>query len=253
MKISIITATYNSAATVRDTLACIASQEYPNIEHLVVDGLSKDNTLDIVKEFPHVAYVISEKDKGIYDAMNKGVKLATGDIIGILNSDDFYTGPTTLSKVAEAFEDPAVEAVYGDLQYVNATNVHLVTRTWKSGTFRKRSLYYGWMPPHPTFFVRRHIYEKCGLFNTTLRSAADYELMLRVLVKFDARVQYIPEVLVKMRTGGMSNASLKNRFRANKEDAMAWKLNNLKPYFFTMWLKPLRKVLQFNPINIWQK
>jgi glycosyltransferase involved in cell wall biosynthesis len=253
MKISIITATYNSAATVRDTLTCIADQQYPHIEHLIVDGLSKDNTLDIVKEFPHVAKVISEKDKGIYDAMNKGVKLATGDIIGILNSDDFYTGPTILAKVAAAFEDPAVEAVYGDLQYVKQDNVQLITRTWRSGTFRKRSFYYGWMPPHPTFFVRRHIYEKCGLFNTTLRSAADYELMLRVLLKFDAPVQYIPEVLVKMRAGGMSNASLKNRFRANKEDAMAWKLNDLKPYFFTMWLKPLRKVLQFNPINIWQK
>jgi glycosyltransferase involved in cell wall biosynthesis len=253
MKISIITATYNSAATVRDTLACIAAQQYPHIEHLIVDGLSKDNTLDIVNEFPHVAKVISEKDKGIYDAMNKGVKLATGDLIGILNSDDFYTGPTILSKVAAAFEDPAVEVVYGDLQYVKQDNVQLVTRTWRSGTFRKRSLYYGWMPPHPTFFVRRHIYDKCGLFNTTLRSAADYELMLRVLLKYDARAQYIPEVLVKMRAGGMSNASLKNRFRANKEDAMAWKLNDLKPYFFTMWLKPLRKVLQFNPINIWQK
>jgi glycosyltransferase len=158
-----------------------------------------------------------------------------------------------LTKVAAAFNDPALEAVYGDLQYVKADNTDVVTRTWKSGMFKKKSLYYGWMPPHPTFFVRRHVYEKCGLFNTTLRSAADYELMLRVLLKFNTRVQYIPEVLVKMRAGGMSNASLKNRLRANKEDAMAWKLNGLKPYFFTMWFKPLRKVLQFNPINIWQR
>jgi glycosyltransferase involved in cell wall biosynthesis len=253
MKISIITATFNSAATVRDTLACIASQQYPNIEHIIVDGVSKDNTLAIVDEFSHIAKTISEKDKGIYDAMNKGVQLATGDVIGILNSDDFYTNSEVLSKVATAFGDPAVEAVYGDLQYVKADNVDVVTRTWKSGTFKKKNLYYGWMPPHPTFFVRRHIYEKCGLFNTTLRSAADYELMLRVLLKFDTRVQYIPEVLVKMRGGGISNASFKNRLRANKEDAMAWKLNGLKPYFFTMWFKPLRKVLQFNPINIWQK
>lgn len=253
MKISIITATHNSAATIRDTLACIASQKYANIEHIIVDGLSKDNTLDIVKEFSHVAKVISEKDKGIYDAMNKGVQLATGDIIGILNSDDFYTDPSVLEKVAAAFKDPAVEAVYGDLQYVKQDDVQVVTRTWKSGKFEKRYLYYGWMPPHPTFFVRRYIYDKCGLFNTTLRSAADYELMLRVLLKFDACAQYIPEVLVKMRVGGASNASLKNRIKANKEDAMAWKLNDLKPYFFTMWLKPLRKVLQFNLIKIWQK
>jgi len=253
MKISIITATFNSAATVRDTLSCVADQQYPNIEHLIIDGVSKDDTLAIVKEFSHVARVISEKDKGIYDAMNKGVKLATGDIIGILNSDDFYTGPLVLSKVAAAFEDDAVDAVYGDLQYVRATNVQAVTRTWKSGNYKKRNLYYGWMPPHPTFFVRRRVYEKCGLFNISLRSAADYELMLRVLLKHNVSARYIPEVLVKMRAGGMSNASLGNRFRANKEDAMAWKLNQLKPYFFTTWLKPLRKVLQFNPINIWQK
>jgi glycosyltransferase involved in cell wall biosynthesis len=253
MKISIITATYNSAGTVRDTLASIAGQQYPLIEHIIVDGLSKDNTLAIVNEFAHVARVISEKDKGIYDAMNKGVKLATGDIIGILNSDDFYTSSLILSKVATAFEDPSVEAVYGDLQYVQPGNTQVIVRTWKAGKFQRKYLYYGWMPPHPTFFVRRHMYDKCGLFNTTLRSAADYELMLRVLLKYEARVQYIPEVLVKMRAGGMSNASLKNRFRANKEDMMAWKLNDLKPYFFTTWLKPLRKVLQFNPINIWQK
>jgi glycosyltransferase len=253
MKISIITATYNSAATVRDTLKCIAGQQYNNIEHIIVDGLSKDNTLEIVKEFPHVAKMISEKDKGIYDAMNKGVQLATGDVVGILNSDDFYTSPAVLEKVAAAFEDPAVEAVYGDLQYVKQDNVQVVTRTWKSGKYQKQFLYYGWMPPHPTFFVRRQIYDKCGLFNTTLRSAADYELMLRVLLKYNTHAQYIPEVLVKMRAGGMSNASLKNRLRANKEDEMAWKLNDLKPYFFTTWLKPIRKILQFNPINIWQK
>jgi glycosyltransferase involved in cell wall biosynthesis len=253
MTISIITATYNSSATVRDTLSSIASQQYPHIEHIIVDGVSNDHTLDIVNEFPHVAKVISEKDNGIYDAMNKGVKLATGDVIGILNSDDFYTNSTILSKVAAAFSDPAVEAVYGDLQYVKFTDVQAVTRTWKSGVFQQKHLYYGWMPPHPTFFVRRHIYEKCGLFNTILRSAADYELMLRVLLKYNATVHYIPEVLVKMRAGGMSNATLKNRFRANKEDAMAWKLNGLKPYFFTTWLKPLRKILQFNPISLWQK
>lgn len=253
MKISIITATYNSAATIRDTLTSIAGQQYPSIEHIIVDGLSKDNTLQIVNEFAHVAKVVSEKDNGIYDAMNKGVQLATGEVVGILNSDDFYTGPSILAKVAVAFEDPSVEAVYGDLQYVKSTNLQVVTRTWKSGGFKKKYLYYGWMPPHPTFFVRRNIYEKCGLFNTTLRSAADYELMLRVLLKYNTRVKYIPEVLVKMRVGGMSNATLRNRYRANKEDEMAWRLNNLRPYFFTTWLKPLRKILQFNPINIWQK
>jgi len=253
MTISIITATYNSESTIYDTLACIAAQDYPFIEHLIIDGLSKDNTLAVAEGFKHVAKVISEKDNGIYDAMNKGIQLARGEIIGILNSDDFYTGPAILSKVAKAFEDPAVEAVYGDLQYVKQHDTRIVTRTWKAGAFEKRNLYYGWMPPHPTFFVRRNMYDKAGLFNTALRSAADYELMLRMLLKHGACVHYIPEVLVKMRSGGVSNASLKNRFRANKEDAMAWKLNELKPYFFTTWLKPLRKILQFNAINIWQK
>lgn len=245
MKISIITATYNSAATVRDTLQSVAGQQYKNIEHIIVDGLSKDNTLEIVKEFPHVAKLLSEKDKGIYDAMNKGVQLATGDVVGILNSDDFYNSPEIITKVANAFADEQVDTVYGDLQYVKADDTGKVIRTWKAGPVKKKSFYYGWMPPHPTFFVRREMYEKAGSFNTSLKSAADYELMLRMLVKHGASTYYIPEVLVKMRAGGMSNASLSNRLRANKEDKAAWKLNQLTPYFFTTWLKPVRKIVQF--------
>jgi glycosyltransferase involved in cell wall biosynthesis len=245
MKISIITATYNSAATVRDTLTCVADQSHRDVEHLVIDGVSKDNTLDIVKEFPHVARVVSEKDKGIYDAMNKGVQMASGEVIGILNSDDFYTSDKVLEKVAAAFADPAVDAVYGDLQYVKQDDTSKVIRTWKAGRYKKKYFHYGWMPPHPTFFVRSNLYRKAGLFNTSLRSAADYELMLRMMVKYDARVHYIPEVLVKMRDGGLSNATLGNRLRANREDREAWRLNGLKPYFFTRWLKPLRKVFQF--------
>lgn len=244
MKISIITASYNSAATIRDTLSCIATQDYPNVEHIIVDGLSKDNTLDIVRDFPHVAKLVSEADKGIYDAMNKGVQLAQGDIIGILNSDDFYTHPQVLSKVAEAFINPSVQTVYGDLQYVHPVQSSKIVRTWKAGRYRKNSFYYGWMPPHPTFFVRREVYEQVGLFNLTLRSAADYELMLRILLRHGCSTEYIPEVLVKMRAGGMSNASFKNRLRANREDALAWKLNNLAPYFFTVYLKPVRKIRQ---------
>ncbi len=245
MKISIITASYNSAATIRDTLTSIAVQQYGDIEHIIIDGLSADNTLIIVKEFPHVAKVVSGKDKGIYDAMNKGVQLASGEVIGILNSDDFYTDREVLQKVAAAFEDISVDAVYGDLQYVKQQDVHSVTRTWKAGKFHKRSFYFGWMPPHPAFFVRRRIYDQVGLFNTALRSAADYELMLRIMVKHDVQVRYIPEVLVKMRAGGMSNASFRNRIRANREDLKAWKVNDLEPYFFTVWLKPLRKIVQF--------
>jgi len=245
MTISIITATYNSAATVRDTLECVAAQDYGSVEHIIVDGLSKDNTLSIVSEFPHVSKVLSEKDKGIYDAMNKGVGLASGDVIGILNSDDFYCSPQVLSLVMTAFQDPAVDAVYGDLHYVHQQNTAKITRKWKAGRFRANNFYFGWMPPHPAFFVRRKVYEQAGVFNTSLRSAADYELMLRVLLKHKMKAAYIPEVLVKMRAGGMSNASLKNRLRANNEDRQAWELNQLKPYFFTIWLKPVRKIFQF--------
>ncbi|HVW61765.1 MAG TPA: glycosyltransferase family 2 protein, partial [Puia sp.] len=159
MKISIITATYNSAATVEDTLACVSGQRYTDIEHIIVDGRSSDRTLEIVAQFPHVAKIISEKDKGIYDAMNKGIGMATGDVVGILNSDDMYTDPQVLSHVAEAFLDPGVMTVYADLQYVHADNPEKILRTWNSGPYRKKNFYYGWMPPHPTFFVRKEVYE----------------------------------------------------------------------------------------------
>jgi glycosyltransferase involved in cell wall biosynthesis len=245
MTISIITATYNSAATVEDTMRSIAHQDYPHIQHLIVDGASNDDTLQLVKNYPHISKIISEKDNGIYDAMNKGIKHATGDIVGILNSDDVYVNSRVISKVMHVFQNPRVDVVYGDLQYVSFEDVNRVTRTWKAGMFTKRKFYYGWMPPHPAFFVRRKVYETVGAFNVSLRSAADYEFMLRVLLKFDHHVQYIPEVLVKMRTGGMSNASFTHRMRANREDREAWRLNNIRPYFFTIPFKPLRKVFQF--------
>jgi glycosyltransferase involved in cell wall biosynthesis len=245
MKISIITATYNSASTVRDTLACVRTQDHPDIEHIIVDGGSTDGTLDIVDDFPHVAKLISGRDDGIYDAMNKGISVATGQVIGILNSDDIYTDTTVLSAVAAAFADPAIMTAYADLQYVDADDQRKVLRNWRSGPFKRENFYFGWMPPHPTFFVRNEVYTRAGVFNLGLRSAADYELMLRVLVKLEMTTHYIPRVIVKMRAGGMSNASLLNRLRGNKEDRLAWKLNGLKPYFFTLYLKPLRKLHQF--------
>lgn len=245
MKISIITACYNSSATIGDTLKSVTEQDYKNIEHIIVDGASTDDTLQIVKQFPHVAKVVSEKDDGIYDAMNKGISLATGEVIGILNSDDVYTSNSAVSKVMKAFEAKDAEAVYADLQYVKFDNLNKITRTWHSGEFSKRKFYFGWMPPHPTFFVRKHVYQKIGNFNCALKSAADYEFMLRVLLKNDFKPYYIPEVLVKMRAGGMSNATLGNRMRANREDREAWRINNISPYFFTIPFKPLRKVLQF--------
>lgn len=244
-KISIITATYNSANTVRDTLESVAKQSYGNIEHVIVDGVSKDKTLDIVQKYSHVSKVVSEKDKGIYDAMNKGVALATGDVVGILNSDDFYAHEDVLEDVMDLFQDPNVDCVYGDLQYVDAHNTQKIIRTWISGKYNRKKFLYGWMPPHPTFFVRKEIYQELGNFNLTLRSAADYEFMLRVLFKNSKRAAYLPDIIVKMRAGGMSNASLKHRLKANGEDRKAWKLNGLKPYFFTVWLKPIRKITQY--------
>lgn len=248
VRVSIITVTYNSEATIKDTLESVKNQSYSNIEHILVDGNSKDRTVEIIKSYPHVSKCISERDMGLYDAMNKGLQLATGDVIGILNSDDFYAENDVIQKVAELFERENPDTIYGDLDYVDPVEVNKVIRKWRSGNFNRSKFWYGWMPPHPTFFVKREVYEQVGLFNISLRSAADYELMLRILFKYQYNSSYLPNVLVKMRAGGVSNSSLKRRINANKEDRLAWKMNNLHPYFFTLYLKPLRKVFQFkNP------
>jgi glycosyltransferase involved in cell wall biosynthesis len=222
------------------------AQTYTNYEYIIVDGKSTDNTLEIIKsyEHPNIRW-ISEPDKGIYDAMNKGLRMATGDITGILNSDDFYINNDVLSKVAKTFEEEKVDSVYSDLAYVDASDLNKIVRHWKSGKYKEGSFLEGWMPPHPTFFVRRSIYQKYDPFDVRLKSAADYELMLRFIHKFKISVAYIPETLVKMRTGGVSNASFKHRFRANREDRLAWEYNKLEPKLYTLILKPLRKVQQF--------
>jgi glycosyltransferase len=245
MKFSIITATFNSSLTVRDTLESVASQDYREVEHIIIDGLSIDQTLAIIKEFGHVSDVFSEPDKGIYDAMNKGIARAGGDIVGILNSDDFYFDEKVLGRVAEVFEQTGCDAVYGDLLYVDQVNVNKVIRYWKSGPYKPGSFKWGWMPPHPTFFVKRELYEKWGNFNLHLKTSADYELMLRFIHKHKIKLEYIPSVLVKMRMGGVSNISLSNRLKANKEDKLAWTINNLHPFWFTLYLKPLKKITQF--------
>lgn len=243
--ISVITATYNSAATVEDTLISVGRQTHHAIEHVIVDGKSADNTLELVARHPHVVKVISEPDNGIYDAMNKGIALATGDVVGILNSDDIFAHNRVLENVARLFRNTKVQAVYADLQYVKANNLNKVVRYWKSGEYSSQNFFYGWMPPHPTFFVRKQLYEDCGVFDTSFKSAADYELMLRFLIRYDIPATYLPEVTVKMRTGGVSNASFANRWRANREDRRAWDANGLTPYFFTIPLKPFRKLAQF--------
>jgi glycosyltransferase involved in cell wall biosynthesis len=242
---SIITACYNSAVTLPQTLACLESQAGVTMEHLIIDGGSTDGSLDIVRGYSHDFSVISEPDDGIYDAMNKGIRMAKGDVVGILNADDHYPSSDILAKVAQVFEDSAIYACYGDLVYVDNTDTKKVLRYWRAGTFTPQKFYWGWMPPHPTFFVRRSVYERFGLFNLDLGSAADYELMLRFLLKHEIKAAYIPEVLVKMRTGGISNISWRNRLRANRMDRKAWGINNLKPFLWTLWLKPLRKIGQW--------
>lgn len=245
MKVSLITATYNSQATITDALKSVASQDYTNIEHIIVDGASKDKTLKIVSQYSHVSKVISEPDKGIYDAMNKGISMATGDVVGILNSDDYYTDGSVISKVMSVFKGKNSDSVYGDLQYVDKDNTDRVIRNWISGEFKPAKLTKGWMPPHPTFFVKKEVYEKSGKFDLDFKIGADVEFILRTLGKDRISTNYIPEVLVKMRTGGESNRSLKNRMRLLKEYHMAYKLNKLEYKFYTIPYRLLSKIPQF--------
>jgi glycosyltransferase len=246
MKVSIITISYNSAETIEDTIKSVVSQDYPNIEYIIIDGASKDDTLSIVEKYKDkIAKVVSEKDKGIYDAMNKGVENATGDIIGILNSDDYYFDESVISEVVRLFEKEKTDGLYADLVYVDRADSDKVIRYWKSGEYQPGKFLKGWMPPHPTFFVKKEVYANFGLYSTDLRSAADYEFMLRVIHKHKISLSYMPRILTKMRVGGMSNVSLKNRWKANMEDRRAWKINGLKPKWYTLTVKPLSKILQF--------
>ena len=246
MKVSILTVVYNGAATIRHSIESVLGQDYPDIEYIIVDGNSKDGTQDIVRSYgDKIARFLSEPDAGIYDAMNKGIQLATGDVIGILNADDFYAYPSVVSEVAGVLATSNADASYGDLEYIDANDATVVRRKWVSGAYKVGAFLNGWMPPHPTFFVRKEVYHTHGHFRLDLGSAADYELMLRFVHRENIKLAYLPKVLVKMRAGGVSNSTFKNRIAANQNDRLAWKINNLKPRFYTLWLKPLRKIIQF--------
>lgn len=248
MKVSVITISYNAAETIEETIQSVINQDHPDIEYIVIDGGSKDTTLDIVEKYKsQIDTLVSEPDKGVYDAMNKGIANATGDIVAILNADDVYASHQVISDAVSIIESQQCDAVYGDLQYVNRDNPDKIFRNWVSGNYKRSKFKWGWMPPHPTFLVKRKLYDAFGTFNTELRTSADYELMLRFLYKNEVSVAYLPKVLVKMKVGGQSNASVGNRLKANKEDQKAWKLNGIRPFFFTLWLKPLRKIKQFFP------
>jgi glycosyltransferase involved in cell wall biosynthesis len=246
MKVSVITVTFNSAATVEDTLLSVERQSHADIEHVVVDGGSTDGTLEIIgRHREHIAKLITGPDHGIYDALNKGIAAATGEVIGILHSDDIYADKEVVADYVSVFKKENCAAVYADLHYVDRRDPGRIIRRWKSGRYSRKAFLNGWMPPHPTFFVRREAFARYGNFSTELRTAADYELMLRFLFRHNISVGYLPRCTVKMRAGGASNVSLRARINANLEDRMAWKMNGLRPRFYTLFLKPLRKIFQF--------
>lgn len=245
MKVSIITITYNSELTLVDTINSVLNQTYQDIEYIIVDGRSTDKTLSIIDSYKEkISKFISEKDKGLYDALNKGISMATGDVIGIIHSDDFYTSNNVIENIVNTFNINQADAVYADLYYVDKDDTNNIHRKWKSGNYKHGMFFNGWMPPHPTFFAKKSVYEKYGNFNLNLVSAADYELMLRFIHKNKIKISYLPEFIIKMRVGGKSNVSLKNRIRANNEDRKAWKINGLIPHFYTLYAKPLRKIIQ---------
>ena len=217
MKISIITVVRNNASTIKDTIDSVLKQTYSNVEYIVIDGSSTDGTIEIIQGYKkYIKKFISEKDKGVYDAMNKGINLATGDVIGLLNGDDVYFDETVLQNVANAFKKNESDCVYGDLYYVARNNLDEIVRYWKSSKFKKGSFARGWHPPHPTFFLKKEVYSKYGLYDIEMKVSADFDLMLRLLEKYNITSHYLPTILVRMRTGGMSNKTIKNIIISNK-------------------------------------
>ena len=245
MKVSIITATYNSAGTIKDTLQSLNNQSYDNIEYIIIDGASSDNTLELIKQqCSRVTTIISEPDKGIYDALNKGINAATGDIIGYLHSDDLFAYSDAVKDIVATFAKHNTDAVYADLQYVNKDNTDTVVRLWQSGVYHREKLTKGWMPPHPTFYMKRACYQQFGLFDLSFKIAADYDSILRYLWKNKVSMSYLPKVTIKMRVGGASNRDLKNIILKTKEDIRALK-NNRISWFKAVVIKNVSKIPQF--------
>ena len=242
-RISIITATYDSASTIVDCVESILSQTHP-AEHIIIDGGSRDNTLEIIRQISPSARILSEPDDGIYDAMNKGIRLATGDIVGILNSDDFYAGPGVLEKVAALFQESGADVLFADLVYVRPDNPERVVRYYSGAGFTPDKFAWGWMPPHPTFFVRRELYERYGLFSTDYKIAADFELTARLLARHKVTYAYLPEVIVRMRTGGISTRNLRSNWILNSEILHACAVNGISTNFLKVYSKYFCKILQ---------
>jgi glycosyltransferase involved in cell wall biosynthesis len=244
MKVSIITVAFNAAETIEATMKSVLSQDYKDIEYIIVDGGSTDSTHDIVNRYKNdIAKVISEPDNGIYDAMNKGFRSSNGTIIAALNGDDVYTGNSIVNRMVEFIESKNLDAAYGDLIYIDRRDTGHIKRFWKPGPYKKGAFYHGWVIPHPTFFCRKEIFEKYGYFNDKLQIAADFELMLRLIEKHRIKIDYLPEVIVKMGVGGKANV-LRGMIRGNREIIRSFRLNGLRlsPLFFIC--KPITKISQ---------
>jgi len=241
VKITIITVCYNSGKTIEETLQSVKAQRYSNVEYIIIDGGSTDNTLEIIQSFrSNIHQIISEPDKGIYDAMNKGIALATGDVIGLLNADDIYANDNVLTHVAKAFQDPMLDACFSDLIYFSSHSPDKVLRYWRGSAFRPGLFAKGWCPAHPTFFVRRGVYDRFGVFDISYKGGNDVELMMRFLEKHRIRSEYLPEVMVKMRAGGVSNNSVKGIVQQNRQILIAAKKLDIA---ISPWLFILHKVL----------
>jgi len=247
MKVSIITVVYNNVATIEEAINSVFSQTHANIEYIIIDGGSSDGTLEILYNNKHrFAKFISEPDKGIYDAMNKGLSLATGEIIGILNSDDLLNGPKIIENVVKEFlADSKIDAVYGDLVYVNRIDTTKIIRIWKSKSYYNQFFENGNVPPHTSLFLKNTVYKNSGFFNLSLKLASDYEFMLRAFKNNITFSKYIPTVLIRMRLGGSTNKSWSNIFKGNIEVLKSWRLNNLKIPIFLIPLRIIKRLIQF--------
>ena len=245
MKISIITVCYNAEQTIEDTIKSVLSQDFYNLEYIIVDGASSDTTMDIIAKYKdNIHKIISEPDKGIYDAMNKGIQLATGDVIGILNADDFYINDHVVTRVAKEFQRSDVGAVFADLVYVKPENLNKIERRYSSKVFTPVKFAYGWMPAHPTFFLQKRYYDQYGLYKTDYKIAADYELLIRMLYLNKVSYNYIPEVFIKMRLGGVSTNSLQSNLILNREILRACKENGIKTNLLKIYSKYPKKLLE---------
>jgi len=247
LKISIITVCYNSAETIRDTIQSALEQDYSNIEYIIVDGASNDGTLSIIQEYTNqISKVISEPDKGIYDAMNKGIQLATGDVIGILNSDDFFDYPSVVSDIANQFKlNTKVDLIFGDLVFVQPSDLHKIVRFYNSDKFRAWKLRFGWMPPHTASFIKRTVYEQVGLFNLKYKIAADYEFFVRMLLVYKLPYSRFNKVLIRMRIGGLSTSGIRNSLLLNNEIVKACRDNGIYTNLFFVLFKIPFKIIEF--------